>query len=425
MQIGEAPVNNSIFRIYRGCDLAGRRGAKMNRFDKYPSGETPRPQMRGSNQSGVRAHNERLVLSLLRRDGPLAKAEIARLTGLSAQTVSVIMRGLETEEMLLRGTPRRGKVGQPSVPMRLNPDGAFFFGVTVGRRYVHVVLVDMLGQIRSAARRVHDYPDFDAVQDFVADSTAQIAAGLTERDRARLAGLGLAVPTRLWDWAEPLGVASEALAAWRDREIGAELQARTGFDTYVRNDASSACAAEMVFGTAAGAAALMHIYIAYFIGGGLILDGHLFIGHTGNAGAIGSMPIPQPDGRTRQLLESSSLINLSRRLERAGKSIEPLWQFPLDWSYAEPEIDAWIAEIAPGIAHAISVTTTVIDIETVLIDGHMPESVRARVVAEVGRRLDAHDFAGIARPDLREGSVGVHARSLGAASLPLADRFLI
>ena len=49
---------------------------------------------RGSNQSGLRAHNERLVLSLVRRHGALAKADIARRTGLSAQTVSVIMRQL-------------------------------------------------------------------------------------------------------------------------------------------------------------------------------------------------------------------------------------------------------------------------------------------------------------------------------------------
>ena len=58
---------------------------------------------RGSNQSGMRAYNERLVLSLIRQTGALAKAEIARRTGLSAQTVSVIMRALEADGLLLRG----------------------------------------------------------------------------------------------------------------------------------------------------------------------------------------------------------------------------------------------------------------------------------------------------------------------------------
>ncbi|WP_236646175.1 winged helix-turn-helix domain-containing protein, partial [Sulfitobacter sp. HI0021] len=51
----------------------------------------------------MRAYNERLVLSLIRRSGPTSKAEIARLTGLSAQTVSVIMRALEADGLLKKG----------------------------------------------------------------------------------------------------------------------------------------------------------------------------------------------------------------------------------------------------------------------------------------------------------------------------------
>ena len=90
--------------------------------------------LRGTNQSGMRAYNERLVLSIVRRDDGLAKSDIARLTGLSAQTVSVIVRGLEADGLLMRGEPVRGKIGQPSVPMRLVPEGAFFFGLKIGRR---------------------------------------------------------------------------------------------------------------------------------------------------------------------------------------------------------------------------------------------------------------------------------------------------
>ena len=67
----------------------------------------------GANQLRVRAYNERLVLSLVRRNAGLSKADIARLSGLSAQTVSVIMRALEKDGLLMRGTPVRGKVGKP------------------------------------------------------------------------------------------------------------------------------------------------------------------------------------------------------------------------------------------------------------------------------------------------------------------------
>ena len=84
---------------------------------------------RGTNQSGMRDYNERLVLSLVRQHSALAKTDIARMTGLSAQTVSVIMRALEQDGLLLRGAPLRGKIGQPSIPMSLAADGAFFLGL--------------------------------------------------------------------------------------------------------------------------------------------------------------------------------------------------------------------------------------------------------------------------------------------------------
>ena len=90
----------------------------------------------GTNQSGMRESNERLVLTLLRREGGLAKAEIARKTGLSAQTVSRLIGTLEGEGLIRRGDPQRGRVGQPSVPLSLDPTGAYFLGLKVGRRLV-------------------------------------------------------------------------------------------------------------------------------------------------------------------------------------------------------------------------------------------------------------------------------------------------
>jgi len=80
---------------------------------------------RGSNQSSLRSHNERLALQLIRTHGELTKAQATRLTGLSANAISMIFRSLEADGLLLRGEPDRGKIGQPSVPARLNPDARF------------------------------------------------------------------------------------------------------------------------------------------------------------------------------------------------------------------------------------------------------------------------------------------------------------
>ncbi|TRD22567.1 ROK family transcriptional regulator [Palleronia caenipelagi] len=382
--------------------------------------------LRGTNQSGVRDHNERLVLSLLRRDGALAKAEIARATGLSAQTVSVITRSLEDEGIILRDAPRRGRIGQPSVPMRLNPDGAYFHGVTVGRRHSEHLLVNMVGDVISRHRFLHPYPDYDDIFGFIRSAAHDIHQGLSDDARGRVAGLGIALPGAMWEWAEHLGVTSDALAPWRTRDLATDVAAALDMDVDVRNDASCACAGELVFGSIPDMPpAMLHIFIDYFIGAGLVLDGQLFTGRTGNAGAIGPMRIPQADGRTRPLLAVSSLFMLADRLETAGKDTSALWRMPPEWTDAEPQLSDWITEIAPGMAHAISVVASVLDIEMVVIDGHMPEEVRQRIVAHVDRAADGINFTGSLRPEIRAGTVGPDARSLGAAALPLAQRFML
>src|SRR5271156_6172961 len=78
----------------------------------------------GANQAGVGLYNERLLLSLVRRFGPLSKIEVARLTGLSVQSTSAIMNRLQADGLLKREAPLRGRGGQPSIPRALTRSGS-------------------------------------------------------------------------------------------------------------------------------------------------------------------------------------------------------------------------------------------------------------------------------------------------------------
>ncbi len=381
--------------------------------------------LRGSNQAGIRAHNERLVLSILRRQGALAKSDIARITGLSAQTVSVIMRALEADGLLIRGEPVRGRIGQPSVPMSLNPEGAFFFGLKIGRRSVDLVLTDFLGRITAQRRQTYRYPTHDAVVDFVARALPEMIAALPPPLRARVGGLGIAMPFQLWNWAQYLGAPQAEMDDWRNRDIQAEIAAFSPVPVYVRNDATAACGAELVFGTGERPKDFLYFFIAYFIGGGLVLNGQLFTGRTGNAGALGSMPVPGPDGAMRQLISVASMASLETYLSEAGLSSDALWDTPPDWTMPEAILDRWLTEVAAGLAHATLAAASVVDVEAALIDGWMPPEVRARLVERTRRALARLDVAGIEPPPIREGSVGAQARSLGAASIPLSQRYLV
>ncbi|MFD0981757.1 ROK family transcriptional regulator [Tropicimonas aquimaris] len=381
--------------------------------------------MRGSNQSGLRAHNERLVLSLLRREGPMAKAEIARVSGLSAQIISGIMRRLEEDGLLKRGEPIRGKVGQPSMPMHLAPDGAYFLGLKIGRRSVDLILIDFVGTVLGRVHQTHPYPTPDAVMGFALEALEELQAKLPPDKRPRIAGLGIAIPFRLWDWAVSIGAPLDEMEAWRDRDIRTELAGRLEFPVYLCNDASAACGAELVFGSGERPQVFLHFFIGYFIGGGLVLNGSLYTGRTGNAAALGSLPIPGPAGTYAQLVDVASLCVLEQEVRAAGRPTESLWNPPEHWDVPPAILDTWISEASASLAYAIAAATSVIDSEVVMIDGWLPVDVRRKLVEGTDLVLRDLDVGGIEKPNLRAGTIGQDARSLGAASLPLSDRYLL
>lgn len=381
--------------------------------------------LRGSNQSGMRAHNERLVLSLVRRDGALAKSDIARITGLSAQTVSVIMRMLEADGLLQRGEPIRGRIGQPSVPMSLAADGAFFYGLKIGRRSVDLVLVNLLGRVVGSRRRTYRYPDPGRVVRFVAEALPALSATLAPTQRARIGGLGIAMPFQLWNWVDHIDAPPGAMDAWRDRDIAAEISAICDMPVLVQNDATAACGAELVFGTGDRPQDFLYFYIGYFIGGGLVLNGRLFSGRTGNAAGVGPMPVPGPDGRMHRLMTVASLSTLADALTEAGADADQLWESPEPWQIPPALLSNWIAAAAEGLASATLSAATLVEIDTVMIDGWLPADVRARLVEETRSAFFRLDLAGVTPPAIREGTIGPQARELGGAAIPLSQRFLL
>jgi hypothetical protein len=114
---------------------------------------------RGSNHVGMRAFNERVVLQAIRLNGSLPKAALARLTHLTAQTIGLITTRLEEDHLVMKHERVRGRIGQPSVPLALNPDGAFSIGIKIGRRSTEWLLVDFTGQVRQRQTLNYDFPD--------------------------------------------------------------------------------------------------------------------------------------------------------------------------------------------------------------------------------------------------------------------------
>ncbi|AVC48034.1 marR family protein [Rhizobium leguminosarum bv. viciae] len=372
----------------------------------------------------MRAYNERLVLSLVRLYGALSKADIARRSGLSAQTVSVIMRVLEKEGLLSRGEPVRGRVGQPSIPMHINPDAVYSFGLKMGRRSADLVLMDFVGRIRMQLHRTYAYPLPDEILAFVTSGIRELEDRLDDKQRGRIAGLGIAAPFELWNWAEEVGAPPGAMDVWRDVDLQADIAARVSHPVFMQNDATSACGAELVFGVGPSYPDFVYFFIGSFIGGGIVLNSAIFSGRTGTAGAIGPLPVRGKNGETMQLLEIASIFVLENMLRERGIDPEPLWYSADGWvDFGEP-MEAWIQDSAKALAQAIVAAASIVDFSAAVIDGGFPDWVRSRVVQATIDEAAKLDLQGVVMPEIIEGAVGAQARAIGGASLPIFARYL-
>jgi len=375
----------------------------------------------------VRLYNERLVLSLIRRHGQLPKVDIARMTGLSPQTISIIMNQLGDDGLLLKGKPSRGRIGQPSVPYSLNPNGALAFGLKVGRRSVDLYLINFTGQILYALHKIYPYPTPDEVKTFARQGIAEILGQMPKHLTDRIAGLGIAAPYEMWTWHEEMGAPKEQIDAWRVIDIRAEIAGLCPWPVYFANDITAACAAELMFGKGGEHIDYLYVFIGSFIGGGLVLDGHLFPGRTQNAGALGSMPA-QPggtvNGKTLQLMHVASIYVLERKLMAQGSNADILWQSPDDWGDdLGPALDEWIGEVAESLAYSIIAAVSVIDVETIIIDGAFPTHVREAIITRTRETIAHINRQGLSGFQLIPGSIGNAARAMGGASLPLLANF--
>lgn len=390
---------------------------------------------RGARQAGPRQPSERRVLQAVRQHGALAGAEIARLTRLTAQSVSQITRRLEADGLLLRGEPQRGRVGQPAVPLRLNPDGAFAVGIKLGRRSLDTLLVDFTGAVRQRASLAYPYPEPQPLLAEIARNLAALREQLSPADHARVQGVGIAAPLQLGGWHRLLDMPAEVAAQWQGLDLRAAVAQCTELPVTLLKDTAAACVAELVAGRGRDLRSYLYVFVDTFTGGGLVLDGQLHPGPRGNAGAIGSLALglapPQGPGAGAagatapppQLLGLASLLNLERRYRAHGlapaaladaRALQPPWR---------AHTEAWLAEAASALALAAHGAVCLLDLDSVVVDGSVSRELLAALLTATDTALAGYSWEGVQRPQLLPGSIGADARALGGAWLPLYAAF--
>jgi predicted NBD/HSP70 family sugar kinase len=393
--------------------------------------------VRGSNHAGMREFNERIVLQAVRQNGALPKADLARLTQLSTQTVAIIVDRLIADGLLLKHARIRGKIGQPSVPIALNPDGALSVGIQVGRRGLEMLVCDFVGDTRHTWKYLYDYPHPHMVLGKIKEGLSALEQALGKQ-WARVVGIGLTAPLSLHQWANVLAKpsthaaqaakdeAEQALAQWQHINLQQAVQALTILPVEFAKDTTAACVAELLQGHGRHIRSFLYVFVGTFVGGGLVMAGHIVNGQRGNAGAIGSLPMGMAGGgsdKPKQLLEIASGWQLEQSLIAAG--LDPLLVHQdamMNVKYGQ-YTQPWLARAADALAMTAASATAFNDLDAVVIDGSLSHGLIEALITQTQAAMSQYHFEGMSAPAVMCGEVGRQARAKGGAWLPLHAQF--
>jgi predicted NBD/HSP70 family sugar kinase len=373
---------------------------------------------RGSNQGGLKQYNENTIISLLRQQGPLTKAEIARITHLSPQTVSLIFKRFIKKNIVLQEDYIYGKMGQPSAPFSLNPEAAFSIGVSIGRHQLDISLIDFKCKILKQYSIRYDFPDVKIVLKKISQSLKKIFGNLSPDQLQRLVGVGISQPDKINKWGEVFGIDINALNQWDDVNIVNEVKTLAPQYEVIRmNDVYAACLAELFLGNANKHPNFQYIYLGSFIGGAIVLNGQLFRPGLLNTSTIGTIPIHTPSGY-QQLNGLASLISLEQDLRKKG--LDP--KLLIMEKELPPEVrlmfDAWLEYALEAIKWSIVSVNSVISTNLVIIDAHLSKNL----IAEISKKLiNLHDdfhWEATEPITIESGTIGKQARALGSAIIP-------
>ena len=239
------------------------------------------------------AETRSAVLDLIRAAGPVSRVDLVARSGLTEATISKIVRGLLDDQVVVEVGFARSRGGKRATLLALNDAGRYAAGVAIDESRTLVVICRLDGQVIASRRSPGtDAPDPDTALVLVAP---QIERLLREEgiDRGSVIGVGVATGGRR-------GIASGAPvfdgdSAWTVAPTGEALRKRLRLPVIVENDANCAALGQFWAGGEAAATDFAVVYMAFGIGVGIIINGDIYRGRSGNAGELGHTRV-EPDG---------------------------------------------------------------------------------------------------------------------------------
>lgn len=330
----------------------------------------------------------RTVMRTVLDRGPISRAELARLTGLSKQTMSEVFRELEEGGWLEVTGHTKGGVGRSAAMYEVRADRALVFGADVGGTKIQAALADMQGTIVAEAVEPTDPAGGGAVLSQIAGLAVRLAgeAGLgIERVLVGTVGIPGAYNARTRELTMVPNI--EGLEG---PDFAGRLTAEVGFEMLVGNDVNMGAKGEQWLGEGRNVDSFVFIALGTGIGMGVINDRQIIRGARGAAGEIATLPVgANPyDARTFKSGALESTIgsagisgHYAGLTGRAGVSVREI----MDSVATDPFAAATVDEVGRTLAAAILAVSAVVDPERVILGGSI--GARPELLARVAHYL--------------------------------------
>ena len=374
--------------------------------------------------------NRSRVLQALCDHGPMSRAELAKMAGVTRATIGNIVQALIDANLVEEGEPQTGsgRVGKPGRPVWFGPRAGLCGAAVIGAGTVEAALVNARGDMVAAAERAFD-PTAPDQRHVVAAVGAALEAVIDRRAAGELLGVGVAVPG-VCDTEAGAVIGSGQVTALRGTALADTLARRFGGPVVLDNDARAQALGEKWFGEGRGLSTFVSVQTGHGLGVGIVLDRVLFRGVRGATGELGHTCVVADGGARcrcgltgcwetiatlRWLRREASRLRLPNAGAMTGAALVALAE---DGSAkAEGLLETYADNLAVGLANLVML--------------HNPERLilHGDVSVEPLRALVEHRTRARVLPHLRDGvSVALspldqRAGILGAAGLVLSATF--
>lgn len=244
------------------------------------------------NRDLIRALNRSIVLNTIKNDGPIARADLARQTGLSPATVTAITAELIEDGLVFEKAPGDSSGGRRPILLALDPHGGYVVGVKLTEEQAIGALTDLEATVLArAALPLADRQPETAVAAIAQLTERLLAAG--RAPQAKLLGIGLGL-AGVVDFENGV-LRRSPFFDWPETPLCAQIQERLGVPAYMDNDVNTLTMAEKWFGQGQGVDDFLTITIGRGVGLGIVVGGRFYRGAGGGAGEFGHTVVV-PDG---------------------------------------------------------------------------------------------------------------------------------